>query len=46
MKLAPKLLILMVIIVTVAAVCGGWKWGSTPNHTAAVGLYTPAEVNG
>jgi hypothetical protein len=45
MKLAPKLLILMAILLTVAGLCGGWKWGATPNRTAAADVHTLA-VNG
>ena len=46
MKLASKLLILMAILVTVAGLCGGWKWGAASNHTAAAGVYAPADANG
>ena len=46
MKLASKLLILMAILVTVAGLCGGWKWGAASNHTTAAGVYAPADANG
>ena len=39
MKSALRLLILMAVIVTVAGLCGGWKWGSpTPFTGAAAGV--------
>ena len=46
MKLTLKLLIVIAILVTVAGLCGGWKWGATPNRTAAVAGYAPANANG
>ena len=46
MSLALRLLILMAILVTVAGLCGGWKWGATPNHTTAAGVYALAVANG
>jgi hypothetical protein len=46
MKLAPKLLILMAILVSVAGLCGGWKWGATPNRTTAADVHAPAGANG
>jgi hypothetical protein len=46
MKLTLKLLILTAILVAVAGLCGGWKWGAASNHTAAAGVYAPADANG
>jgi hypothetical protein len=30
MKSAPRLLVLMAVVLTVAGLCGGWKWGGAP----------------
>jgi hypothetical protein len=30
MKSAPRLLVLMAVVLTVAGLCGGWKWGGSP----------------
>ena len=46
MKLAPKLLILMAIVVTLAGLCGGWKWGATPNRATAAAVHAPDNTNG
>ena len=45
MSLALKLVILMAILVAVAGLAGGWKWGATPNHTTAAGVYALAGAN-
>jgi hypothetical protein len=46
MKLALKLLILMAIVVIVAGLCGGWKWGATPSRTSAAVVHAPTDANG
>jgi hypothetical protein len=47
MKSALRLLILMAVIVTVAALCGGWKWGSpTPSSSTAAGAYASVTATG
>ena len=46
MSLALKLVVLMAILVAVAGLCGGWKWGATPNHSTEAGVYVPAGANG
>ena len=35
LKSALRLLILMAVIVTVAALLGGWKWGGSPAPAGA-----------
>ena len=45
MKLALRLLILMAVVGTVAAVCGGWKWDAPLYHSASAGMHASAEVN-
>jgi hypothetical protein len=42
MRPALKLLILMAVIVTVAALCGGWKWAAKPKATKALAAYAIA----
>jgi hypothetical protein len=46
MKLALKLLALTAIVVTVAGLCGGWKWGATPSRTPAAAVHAPVDANG
>ena len=46
MKLALKLLILTAIVVIVAGLCGGWKWGATPSRTTAAAVHALADANG
>ena len=46
MKLALKLLILMAIVVIVAGLCGGWKWGATPSRTSAAVVHALTDANG
>jgi hypothetical protein len=36
MKLALKLLILVTLVASVAALCGGWKWAAKPKATKAL----------
>jgi hypothetical protein len=44
-KLALRLLILMAVVGSVAALCGGWKWDGATYHGASAGTHASAEVN-
>ena len=46
MKSALRLLILMAVIATVAALGGGWKWGSPVPSGTAAGASASATVSG
>jgi hypothetical protein len=46
MKSALRLLIPMAVIVTVAALCGGWKWGSPTPSRAGAGVYASVTASG
>jgi hypothetical protein len=39
LKSAVRLLVLMAVVLTVAGLCGGWKWGDSP-YVGAAGVYT------
>jgi hypothetical protein len=47
-KLAPRLLILISVVATVAGLCGGWKWGdgSVYHGAAAAAVRTSAQAIG
>ena len=47
MKSALRLLILMAVVLTVAGLCGGWKWGgSTPSRSTAADVHAPVNASG
>jgi hypothetical protein len=44
MKLTLKLVLLVVLIASLAAFCGGWRWGKpAPTHTAAAAVVAVAD---
>jgi hypothetical protein len=42
LKSVLRLLVLMAVVLTVAGLCGGWKWGGSSSGSAAAGVYAAA----